>query len=528
MKTKVAVLLASIVALDVVNVANANPCDTDVDVVIIGAGYAGIGAAIAFERYNSRSEVTDPINYVILEAAYDPNTNAVRPGGRGYGQRWIAGGEGNPLFEFLWTRGNPIQLEQQQWSDIRTCTQAGPPTKPKGKICTEMQTNKFNNARSDWWNAYECLQEEVNDFIAGVSSDDRSITDTLSNVCNWPPTSATLDEQYLREILEWYDTEYEFSITNDVTGYTNYPLSAYQDFQDKDFYISNVKNGASIVEELIQAYPGIQDHIYPQPRYVTAINWSTSPVAVTTAEETCLAPKVLVTVSQGVLSSGDITFVPPLSSTEANDKTQDMNDLFGIGDMPNYVEIQLKFKERFWGNTQFIFLPKTSSYCRVWQSLDTGWANEFFPNSNVLVCALIDDEFKDLLSGTPLSLSEADVNAYIIDPLKQAFGKTSLSDCKKREPPFAFDPRVDECDLFDDCCFRVFDTPGDPDLWHGSYSHSKVQAPGVDINEITLMYNNFMSPIPFNDPTGCSAGYPLTHSPSCCSGDNCRVHFAGK
>ena len=527
MKTagSVAILLASIVALDVVIVANANPCDTDV--VIIGAGYAGIGAAIAFERYNSRPEVTDPINYVILEAAYNPNTLAVRPGGRGYGQRWIAGGEGNPLFKFLWTRGDPIQLDQQQWSDIRTCTQAGPPTKPKGKICTEMNTNLFNSARLDWSNAYECYQNEANDFHAGLSSDDSSITDTLSTVCNWPSTSATLDEQYIREILEWYDTEYEFSMTNDVTGYTN-TLWAYDDFQDKDFYISNVKNGASIVEELIQAYPGIQGHIYPQPRYVTAIDWRTSPVTVeTSAAESFCASKVLVTVSQGVLSSGDITFNPSLSSDEANDKAQDMNNYFGPGEMPYYVEIQVKFKERFWGNTQFIFLPKTSSYCRVWQSLDTGWANEFFPNSHVLVCALIDHEFQELLSGTPLRISEADANANIIDPLKQAFGKTSLADCKK-ESPFAFDPRFDECNIFDDCCFRVFDTPGNPDLWHGSYSHSKVQAPGVDINEITLMYNNFMSPIPFDDPNGCSAGYPLTHSPSCCSGDYCRVHFAGK
>ena len=440
-----------------------------------------------------------------------------------------------------------VPYDAQMWSDILVCTEGPPAGKKNGKLCNQMKPNLVNKARGEWWNAYDCLQKYLVDFFApGSEVEDTSISEVLS-ACNWNPTSEVeSNERYLREIYEWYDTTYEFAQENTISGLSNYPLTAFDDFQDKSFFLSFKDAGKKIVDSLIEE-AGITDNKIVLGK-VTKIDWNVNPVMVETdVAGTYCAPKVLVTVSQGLLASGSIVFDPPLDdATAANGKLIDMENIYG--EMATYVNLDVQFKDRFWGDTQFIFLTKPSRSCRVWQSLDTGF-NEFFPGSHVVRCALLGSEFRKL--ATDNVLLQETVNTDIIEPLKKAFGVVDdYTTCEKTSPPFLWDPADEEFDLDGkDCRFRVFDKQGDEpwpnELWGGAYSNYKVFDDGKNVLQTDRYsfeaYNRWTAPIPVDSNPVCTSGkYPFPHEElklaGCCPGpdepgkpsDYCRLHFAGE
>lgn len=73
----------------------ADDAEGRIDVLCIGAGWAGIGVAreLSFHNQPAAAEGSDEIFFVCVDPA-----SAV--GGRSVAAHWLAGCEGNPIFEF--------------------------------------------------------------------------------------------------------------------------------------------------------------------------------------------------------------------------------------------------------------------------------------------------------------------------------------------------------------------------------------------------------------------------------------------
>ncbi len=239
--------------------------DADVDVIVIGAGAAGLAAAKELRRLG--------LSFRVLEASH-------RVGGRAYtetvgdgepfdlGCHWLHSGSLNPFAKIADELGIAYTkegfargyFENGRWSD--------------------------NSNLEDWF-AFTERNEEAMTQVVG-SGRDCSVWEATAREDRWTElhdyfmslyTSHDVDEISTRDVMTYRDTE------------ENWPV--------KDGYGTLVaRYGADVPVNLNTA--------------VTRIDWSGPGVVVETARGSLKAESVLVTVSTGVLAAGDILFVPAL------------------------------------------------------------------------------------------------------------------------------------------------------------------------------------------------------------------------
>jgi glycine/D-amino acid oxidase-like deaminating enzyme len=250
------------------------------DVIVIGLGWAGIGAGYELQRFNN---LTDSIFGVDEVAPIDFKCLDVERyyGGRALAAHWFSGGDGNPIAElaFQLFSQNPndedyLLYTNQKWSDASYFTTTG----------EEIRRNDLNSARRKWSEAYTCLQEEA---LAGFVG---SMRDALEGTCDW---HVNTDEGDLLNILEWYDLDYEYTVTaENMSPFGNLPLYAYDEFTGQDWFVSTPNNGADIADKVVKTFIKDYETTAQLNTSVTEIDWTTSPVKVTTSSGSHNATRV--------------------------------------------------------------------------------------------------------------------------------------------------------------------------------------------------------------------------------------------
>mmetsp|Transcript_17346 Transcript_17346/g.37447 ORF Transcript_17346/g.37447 Transcript_17346/m.37447 type:complete len:313 (-) Transcript_17346:948-1886(-) len=138
------------------------------DIIIVGAGTAGMAAGRFIERYNELNLPSDKVTYRILEATGNPSVQGLTPAvpplmGRSVAAHDIAGAEGNPIYELKHIqetiRGGPETPEWQiKWEDIKHFECEG--TYGSIESCSVPSKKSIKNARNDFREVYKCVRED--------------------------------------------------------------------------------------------------------------------------------------------------------------------------------------------------------------------------------------------------------------------------------------------------------------------------------------------------------------------------------
>jgi monoamine oxidase len=246
--------------------------DADTDVVVIGAGLAGLGAAAALRTLERRCMILEAAGRVGGRAW---TTNPASLGGVWFdmGAVWFHDAERNPLVPIAKTAGDRLLRSDE----IRTeRTYVGP------RLITEAEARSYDGA----WNRFETAADTLLRDGADVSLAD--VTQSLPN----DPWAATV-EAWEGPVICAVDAA-KFSA---------------RDWRRNALGGSNLVAEGGIgafVERRLTA--GLDIRLNTP---VTKVRWGKQ-VTVETANGTLTAGACIVTVSTGVLGSGTLVFEPPL------------------------------------------------------------------------------------------------------------------------------------------------------------------------------------------------------------------------
>ena len=447
----------------------------EVDVLIIGLGWAGIGAGREIQLHNDKQKKEEnKITYIILEAASFI-------GGRAVAAHWIAGGGANPVGEFAWDKfsGNKnsrdyLLINEQKWSDVEFFEHGG-----------ELMTNGVHKVASEWAAAYECLQERSIALRAtGNDGNDESIREALSTWCKWDPTDGNEHDGNLKSMLEWFDLHYEFAQDPSYTSTKEaFPLGPYGDFQDTDWFVSDRENCARIARKV--ADEDIDPDKIVLNSKVCLVDWDLSEGRATVySDEECdekkchrymyRPKKVISTVSEGYLDwYGDELFAPNIMS-----KLDSMRKVYRTSErkgMAIYKELNYIFDRKWWGDFQFMAVETDEAgRCNWWQSYETRWSNtrggqnEFFADSHTLVCVLTTEVYEELF---PIGQADAQALSVVKKLLVESLGRTlKYEDAVGKYEEYTIVKNRDDIGPPGDgqCHVQYFD---DNEFWKGSYAN---------------------------------------------------------
>jgi hypothetical protein len=197
-------------------------------------------------------------------------------GGRAYAAELISGG-GNPLMEFAFElfSSNELPHTWQKWYDISYFDESG----------DEILGSRVQEARGEWSNAWECLQDYANEFaLDGNPGLDRSMRDVMTDECDpsWDPSSG----DPLKAILERYELDWEYTLDAEhASPFGNLPLYTYNEYQDKDWFITHPDNSAEIVKRVVEQKIGTDKTLLDT--VVKEIIWDVNPVQVKAETSEC-------------------------------------------------------------------------------------------------------------------------------------------------------------------------------------------------------------------------------------------------
>mgnify|MGYP005843454405 CR=1 FL=1 len=368
-----------------------------------------------------------------------------------------------------------------------------------------MKWKDIRAASSEWSAAYECLQRE-SQYLKDHDLPDRSafesLSDPLDGSCDsWDPSGS--HDGNLREVLEWYDLDYEFTQrATDISTKHAFPLSTYDDYQDKSCFVSHPDNGAVVARAVVHNEGIIEDARMLTNRKVCRVDWSPldaegrARVYVCNADDTnCVVYrpfKVVSTVSVGYLDNTGEALFSPLS-TPIEEKLASMRSVFAstnvLGTMPIYKEIKFQFDSKWWGDYQFMPVETDNNgWCNWWQNYHTRWSNEFFHGSNTLVCVSttevyeeqlypLDDDKVRLLLQESLGQTQAYADAVspYVDDTVDGRG------CVAGSPPYGWEGAASVPDS--GCRYYVFNEENEN--WQGSYPNWKVGGTKEDFDDFT-------------------------------------------
>jgi hypothetical protein len=175
-------------------------CGHSYDVVIIGSGMAGLGAAREIEKYNRDHSDEGVVKYIVLEGDN-------RICGRSIAANWIAGSGGNPIEDILWKNfGNAFLHHYQNWDDVN--------------FVTTLKQNIQNKITQEYATAYNCAMEysdyhywcpaEIQDIFEDpglMHAIETDYSSLLSPKCTGWSSSEVAEipneEDFFKFLLEW-------------------------------------------------------------------------------------------------------------------------------------------------------------------------------------------------------------------------------------------------------------------------------------------------------------------------------------
>mmetsp|Transcript_17347 Transcript_17347/g.37452 ORF Transcript_17347/g.37452 Transcript_17347/m.37452 type:complete len:355 (-) Transcript_17347:948-2012(-) len=226
------------------------------DIIIVGAGTAGMAAGRFIERYNELNLPSDKVTYRILEATGNPSVQGLTPAvpplmGRSVAAHDIAGAEGNPIYELKHIqetiRGGPETPEWQiKWEDIKHFECEG--TYGSIESCSVPSKKSIKNARNDFREVYKCVREDF-EFDSKCSLGDAlecSLGDALDQ-CYDGDWLGNGDKSRI-----WYEYDFEYAEDPRSTVYDIFEPTYTTTGQEKDIYISHGADG--IIRKEYQFY----------------------------------------------------------------------------------------------------------------------------------------------------------------------------------------------------------------------------------------------------------------------------------
>ena len=238
---------------------------SEVDVVIVGAGAAGIGAAKTLQRLGK--------SFVVLEASHRIGgrayTEEIRPGMPfDLGCHWLHSASLNPF--------------------VKIADELGIGYSKAGFPRAGYENGRWHTAEeiAEWETFFDAQFATAAKFAG--SGEDAALVDVTERDSRWTPGF-----DYILSLHSSFDVD-EISVV-DVCAYKdteeNWPLR-------EGYGTLMTRFGADVPVTLNAA--------------VSEVDWSGSSVRVTTSKGTVSAASVLITVSTGVLGAGDIRFTPDL------------------------------------------------------------------------------------------------------------------------------------------------------------------------------------------------------------------------
>jgi monoamine oxidase len=266
---------------------------TNVDVIIVGAGIAGISAARVLKAKG--------YSVLILEARN-------RIGGR----IWTDNSLGTPLdLGASWIHGitnNPIKqlADQFKLKTLKTDYKANQIYKNDGAPITnseeETLTNRFNAV---YERVMEIQQKRLDDELVDISWQ-QALTEELAKE-NF--SSIELSELYFS-----LNTEIEHEYNADLSELSLFNWDSSKNVNGEDHIFAN--GYGQVIENLVMDSKLTSDILTNQ--VVKSVDYGQKVVKVTTNKNVFNASAVLITLPLGVLKSNTVTFIPALPKTKQN------------------------------------------------------------------------------------------------------------------------------------------------------------------------------------------------------------------
>jgi polyamine oxidase len=434
------------------------PCPTKHDVIIVGAGFAGLSAAKTLKDAGL-------LDFVILESSDRVGGRVVSHKGFGSkgmtveeGANWVF--PGHPIFELVqkyklnMTRQDFFNYDMYEYDETKPVSLfARHVVPPRLALCHAscFLMHRFLQIDSP---AYQIPTHKVKKRLQNFRRDALQCMTRASNKYFKPngdlrPPKYMPSIQYLKEVCDFTlsDSQDFFNhwiyIQFEYAGDDTSVSEVVDPYFDKQYMVVD-QGGFDQIATYFTEDNGLNEKIR-FGRNVTKINYDEDDdvykarvITGPKGDGDCnvhLAKRVILTVPAGVLNNNLIEFVPELRYSES-----EFNP-FKVG---FYIKIFYEFKTNFWGSTLndkefLVSLQQRDNVgqCHHWQNLeavsdltpDYGNNTDYVPGSNTIFCTLIGTSFQALLDETGLDeISEEQLTGKLLDPLRRVFGAAVVDD----------------------------------------------------------------------------------------------------
>lgn len=389
--------------------------NTVYDVIIVGAGWAGLGAA----NYLKDSDVT---NFLVLEARDYVGGRSVTSFELGpdkpveLGSEWIQGTDikkrklryiDNPVFNAAEEANVPLGITDPKAAFYRS----------NGERFTDAEANSL---QEKYWDGFMNYIDERSDR---VDIDIRSAADDFIAKKNIP--SGDTGEGFFEMII---DKTIVQDYAGDLSETSLYNWNIDTDVSGPDMILTAPGGGgySSVVNSYAEP---VLSNIQLQSK-VTTVDYFDDTVLVTYTDEqnissTIQSKKVILTLPIGVLKAGQVEFKPPFSSSEVGIRKQNAIDHIGSGVLNRcafYWE-DMTDSEVFWPkDRQWLdFIATDVTLQGRW----TEWYNPYSINGRKTIL----EGFSAGNDGVDIeSLSDAEITAEALAQLRTIFGTDNVPD----------------------------------------------------------------------------------------------------
>ena len=311
---------------------SAGSCSSpDADVVIVGAGMAGISAANTFHQQGMTS-------FLVLEARSEIGGRMRVADFAGVkvevGANWI---------HEVDTSGAPRSSVNPIWTLKQRCDLQGFASDfTSSAVYDENAMNIRENSvpiAASLQSAYERIRQ-LRGSLLSDNQPDISVRVALSRN-NWNPTTP------IENLLDWQTFDFCFAEAPEVGSLYQTQSDAGEDFGNEDFFVTDQRGYVHLVNCLAQDF--LNSSRLRLNTRITRMEYNDSCTCAVSDNSTRFCGRYgLVTFPIGVLKNGSsVTFDPPLPQAKLN-----AIDLFTSA---LYLKIFVEFNTSFWDNVQYVY-----------------------------------------------------------------------------------------------------------------------------------------------------------------------------
>jgi len=356
---------------------------TEVDVLVLGAGYSGLGAALYLEKNNNKNflvlEANDYIGGRVKNVMID---NASVPLGSG----WIhKADENHTVYQLAKKYNLKMERDAYQYADVTFRNGETGEIYPKAYV-----TSRANYVVSKAREMDTKLEERLESGRYDID---------VATGLRWAgyERNGSLDKA-----IEYFMFDFENGIENGRISATAYGYTG-----SGEDYIVNDKRGFNY--PMMQEIKPIQNKILLN-KIITKVKKENGKHTVYVKDgSSYTAKQVLVTFSSGVLNNKVVKFDPPLPSWKT--------EALAMAPMNDYCKIFLKFKNKFWDNsTYFMLVTKFQGRYMHWQNID-----DVFNVTNWVMATLTGAVCRESHKYT-----DDEIKQQVYDVLNKAFKNASM------------------------------------------------------------------------------------------------------